>query len=137
MYCIYFYADHGIDLESFYLLEVKDLKRYISNNNVYHHAEKPESPAPSECTCYKNHANILVLLNIYYFNVPIQCQYFIQLVNFINNIGHQLEFTLHGFTCKRACKNCAAVCYVDESPHRAYIFRSIPILIYSLHHTSS
>ena len=26
MYCIYFYAEHGIDLESFYLLEVKDLK---------------------------------------------------------------------------------------------------------------
>ncbi len=26
MYYIYFYAEHGIDLESFYLLKVKDLK---------------------------------------------------------------------------------------------------------------
>ena len=26
MYCIYFYAEYGIDLGSFYLLEVKDLK---------------------------------------------------------------------------------------------------------------
>ncbi len=26
LYCVYFYAEHGIDLESFYLLEVKDLQ---------------------------------------------------------------------------------------------------------------
>ncbi len=26
MYCIYFYAEHGLDPESFYLLGVKDLK---------------------------------------------------------------------------------------------------------------
>ncbi len=26
MYCIYFYAERGIDLKSLYLLEVKDLK---------------------------------------------------------------------------------------------------------------
>ncbi len=69
MYCIYFYAEHGIGPESFYLLEVKDLKDIpgISNNNVWHHAENPESPAPSECMCYKDHANTLGLFNIYYF----------------------------------------------------------------------
>ncbi len=29
MYCIYFYANHGIDLGSVYLLEVKDLKDFF------------------------------------------------------------------------------------------------------------
>ena len=51
MYCIYCYAEHGIDLESFYLLEVKDLRDIFPTNNVWYHAENPERPAPSECIC--------------------------------------------------------------------------------------
>ncbi len=36
MYCIYFYAEHGIDLLP---PGGEGLKGYNSNNNVWHHAE--------------------------------------------------------------------------------------------------
>ena len=56
-----------MDLESFYLLEVKDVKDiYIANNNVRHHAENPESPALSSTDVLQNHTNILGLFNIYH-----------------------------------------------------------------------
>ncbi len=67
MYCIYFYAEHGIDLESFYLLEVKDLKDIFPTTMFSTMLKTRKSPAPIECMCYKNQANILGLLNIYYF----------------------------------------------------------------------
>ncbi len=71
--CIaFFYAEHGIDMGSFYLLEVKDLK------DIFPHAENQDSSTPSERMCYKIHANIPALFNFLLFlNVPIQSQYFI------------------------------------------------------------
>ncbi len=67
MYCIYFYAENGINLQNFYLLELKDLKD-IFPTTMFNTMLKTRRVMRQVNACLqKNHANILGLLNIDYF----------------------------------------------------------------------
>ena len=77
MYCIYFYAEHGIDLESFYLLEVKDLKD-IFPTTMFGTMLKTWRVLCQVNACVTKIMQIFWAYSIFtIFNVPIQCQYFI------------------------------------------------------------
>ncbi len=77
MYCIYFYADHGIDLQSFYRLEVKDLKN-IFPTTMFGTMLKIRTVLRQVNACVTKIMQIFLAYSIFtIFNVPIQCQSFI------------------------------------------------------------
>ncbi len=71
MYCIYFYAEHEIDLEMFYLTEVKDLKD-IFPTTMFGTRLKTRRVLRQVNVCVTKFVQIFWAYPIYYF---IMCQY--------------------------------------------------------------
>ncbi len=77
MYCLYIYAEHGIDMESHYLLEVNDLKD-IFPTTMFGTMLKTRRVLRKVNACVTKIMQIVWAYSIFtIFKVQIQCQYFI------------------------------------------------------------